>query len=60
MFRLNALLFIVCTLWFFQLNEMFGQCDLEIYGFNPITTDVTLVSTAGNVEQKPIRLENSF
>ena len=47
MFRLNALWFIICSLWFFQLNEMFGQCDIEIYGFNPITTAVTLVVNGG-------------
>ena len=43
MFNIRFLLFVVFTLWFVQLGEMYGQCDLEIYDFNPETLDVTMI-----------------
>ena len=43
MFNIRFLLFVVFGLWFIQLGEMYGQCDLEIYDFNPETLDVTMI-----------------
>lgn len=43
MFNLRFPLFIVFALWFVQLGEMFGQCDLEIYDFHPETLETTII-----------------
>ena len=43
MFNIRFLLFVVFGLWFIQLGEMYGQCDLEIYDFDPETLDVTMI-----------------
>jgi gliding motility-associated-like protein len=34
-------------IWFLIPLLSYGQCDIEIYGFNPISTDMTLVVNGG-------------